>query len=290
MAKDANYSNVSLLLHCNGVDGSTAFVDSSLSQHTVTNSGAQIVTAQYKFNGSSGEFTAGDSLTVPVSSVFGFGTGNFTIEYWQRPALVGDSTQAIVDFRPNDSAVPLLIGLTVAGAVRYYDGSTVRTGGSLASNTWAHVSWTRISNVNTIRINGTTVGSYTASQDFGSSKGLCIGANVIKTAERYRGHLAELRITKGLGRYTSDFTPPTAPFAQLGNLSGVILGANGDTASRLVRAMREDTGKFDSETFSNATTGAYMLSVNSEGAHTLNAYPAAGESLPALTLRGVVPV
>lgn len=290
MAKDANYSNVSLLLHFDGVNGSTAFPDSSLSQHVITNSGAQIVTAQYKFGGASGEFTSGDYLTVPESAVFGFGTGDFTIEYWLRPELAGDSTQVIVDFRPNDAGIPLLIGHTVAGAVRWYDGSTVRTGGSLAANIWGHVSWTRISNVNTIRLDGTTVGSYTASQDFGSSKGLTIGANVIKTAERYRGHLDELRITKGLGRYTADFTPSAAPFPQLGDLSGVILDANGDPASRLVRAMREDTGKYDSQTFSDPTTGAYKLSVNSEGAHTLLAYPASGEDLPVLALRGVIPV
>lgn len=290
MAKDADFDKVSLLLHCNGANSSTTFLDSSLAPKTVTVSGAQIVTAQYKFGGASGEFTTGDYLTVPDSAGFGFGTGDFTIEFWVRAALTGDSNQVVIDFRNADAAIPLLIGLTAAGAVRYYDGATVRTGGAISANTWTHVAWNRTSNVNRIYVAGSSVSTYTATQDFGASKGLCIGANVVKTAERFNGHLDDLRITKGFGRYPADFTPPTAPFPHLGDLSGLVEDANGDPAARLVRAMREDTGAFAGETTSDATTGAYFLPVNSEGAHTLVFYPAGGEDLPALVLRGVVPV
>lgn len=290
MAKDADYDKVSLLLHCDGASGSTAFLDSSLRTKVATVSGAQIVTSQFKFGGASGEFTTGDYLTFLDSVDFGFGTGDFTIEYWMRPTLTGDSNNAILDFRSSDAGIPLLIGSTTGGAVRYYDGVSVRTGGSMAPNVWAHVSWTRISSVNAIRLDGVTVSSYTATQDFGSSKPLCIGTNVVKTAERYNGLLDEIRITKGLGRYTADFTPSAAPFSQMGDLSGAVLDANGDPAARLIRVMREDTGAFGGQTISDTTTGAYFLSVNSEGAYTINAYPAGGEDLPALVLRGVVPV
>lgn len=290
MAQDADFDKVSLLLNCDGTNGSTSFVDNSLRTKVATVSGAQIITSQFKFGGASGEFTTGDYLTYLASADFGFGTGDFTIEYWMRPTLTGDSNNAILDFRDVDAGIPLLIGSTTGGAIRYYDGATVRTGGSMAANVWAHVSWTRISNVNNIRLDGVTVSSYTATQDFGSSKPLCIGANVVKTAERYNGLLDEIRITKGLGRYPTDFTPSTAPFSQMGDLSGLVEDASGDPAARLVRAMREDTGALAGQTFSDATTGAYFLSVNSTGAHTLNFYPAAGEDLPALVLRGVVPV
>lgn len=291
MAKDADYDKVSLLLHCNGVNGSTTFLDSSLSPKTVAVSGAQISTAQSKFGGASAKFNLGDYLTVPESAAFGFGTGDFTIELWVRPALTGgDSTQVFIDFRPNDAGVPLLIGCTSAGAVRYYDGATVRTGGSMSADTWHHVAWCRKANVNTIYLDGVSVSTYTATQDFGASKGLCFGTNVIKTAERFVGYHDEIRITKGLSRYDGPFTPDAAPHPQLGDLSGLVVDENGDPASRLIRAMREDTGAFVGQAVSDAVTGAYSMSVNSEDAHTLVAYPASGEDLPALTLRGVVPL
>ncbi len=51
-------ANTKLLLHCNGVDGSTTFTDSETTPKTVTVQGsAQIDTAQSKFGGASGLFT-----------------------------------------------------------------------------------------------------------------------------------------------------------------------------------------------------------------------------------------
>jgi hypothetical protein len=66
---DPYFSNVSLLLHGDGANGSTTIVDSSPSPKTVTAVGnAQISTAQSKFGGSSLAFDgSGDYLTVQVA-------------------------------------------------------------------------------------------------------------------------------------------------------------------------------------------------------------------------------
>ena len=106
----------------------------------------------------------------------------------------------------------------------------------------------------------------------------------------FAGHLAQVRITKGLARYTAGFTPPTEPFPMAGNFSGTVLDASGAPAARLVRAVREDTGAFGGSATSDTGTGVYVIPATADTPHTLIAYPAAGESLPALTLRGVVPV
>lgn len=72
--------------------------------------------------------------------------------------------------------------------------------------------------------------------------------------------------------------------------SGVITGADGSPQARKVVASREDTGEFVGSTTSDASTGVYALQAANSGAHTLVAYPASGEDLPALVLRGVMPV
>lgn len=212
MAQDSLFYNVGLLWHCEGANGGATFTDSSPRAKVATASGAVTSNSQKRFGTTSARFNTGDYITVPASTDFGFGVDDFTVEMWVRPAMSGDSTQMFIDFRASDAGIPLAIGMTVAGAVRYYDGGTVRTGGSMVANTWAHVAWCRKANVNTIYLDGVAVSTYTATQDFGASKGLCIGANVIKSAERFNGFLDDIRITKGFARYDGTFTPPAAAF------------------------------------------------------------------------------
>lgn len=74
------------------------------------------------------------------------------------------------------------------------------------------------------------------------------------------------------------------------SISGAVEGVTGLPVPRLVRAITEHSGAYVGGVVSSATTGAYEISTIYPGPHTLNAYPGAGEDLPALTLRGVLPV
>ncbi len=82
----ANSANTVLLLHADGSNGSTVFVDSGSNGKTVTAYGnAQISTAQSKFGGASAYFDGnGDYLSVPSSDDWSFGTEAFTMEAWIR--------------------------------------------------------------------------------------------------------------------------------------------------------------------------------------------------------------
>src|SRR3989338_6322305 len=85
---EAHDSYTKLMLHMEGADAGTTFTDTETTPKAVTaNGNAQIDTAQSKFGGASGLFDgAGDYLTIPSSSAFDFGTGNFTIDFWVRLA------------------------------------------------------------------------------------------------------------------------------------------------------------------------------------------------------------
>ena len=67
-------------------------------------------------------------------------------------------------------------------------------------------------------------------------------------------------------------------------------GSTGSPVARAIRAQREDTGAYVGGVISNATTGAYTIPTEHPGEHTLVAYPATGENLPALVHRGVIPI
>ena len=120
---------------------------------------------------------------------------------------------------------------------------------------------------------------------------LGVGRNAALTTYPFNGDVLAVRITQS-GRYAgTSYTPDSAPFSAVSAaLSGNIQDATGANAARLVVAYLESTKALVGSATSTVGTGMYSIPVTSGEAHTLIAYPAAGENLPALTLRGVIPV
>jgi len=209
---DPNFADVSLLLHMDG-SGST-FVDFSGSPKTVTaNGNATQSTTESKFGGKSAYFDgSGDYLSISSNSAFGFGTGDFTVEYWHFP-IENVADETVIDFRISNGGVEsgkmFLMGKSSAGAVRTYDGSSVRTGGSMTLNAWNHVAWVRSGGTNTVYLDGASVISFSNGADMGASRPVTIGALVDPTQEPTKGYIDDLRITKGVAR---TITVPTAAY------------------------------------------------------------------------------
>ena len=220
-SNDPNYSSVSLLLNGNGTNGSTTFTDSSSYGHTVTPVGnAQISTTQSKFGGASMYFDgSGDRLTVSDSS-FTFGTGEFTIEFWVYILSAG-GLEAIASCGSGNSSWQLRFQNTDGGIdFRVGSNSYLQSTTTTSFNTWHHFAVTRdSSNTGRMFLNGTIDDSSTFTDDLDQSD-LRIGVN--RSGDYYfDGYIDDFRITKGVARYTSNFTPPTAqlPGAETGTFA-----------------------------------------------------------------------
>ena len=100
--------------------------------------------------------------------------------------------------------------------------------------------------------------------------------------------------TANFGATAFAYTPPAGFQPEFGvvtiALSGTVRDATNALAARKVAAYREDTNALVGTTTSDATTGAYSITTPTDTAHTLVFYPALGENLNALVLRGVLPV
>ena len=198
---DPDFGNVTLLLHMNGSNESTTFTDNSNSALTVTaNGNAQISTAQSKFGGAAGLFDGtGDYLSFPGISI---GTSDdCTIECWfyrtGGEALVGSTGGGNYQF------LAVLAGKLYA----YWNGNEVE-GGTVADSTWHHAAVTRSSGTMRLFLNGTQVATAAGNtQTFSITK----VAQAVNRSD-FNGYIDDLRITKGVARYTANFTPPTAPF------------------------------------------------------------------------------
>ena len=218
-------TSTGLLLHMDGTDGSQNFVDSSLQAHSVTAKGsARISTAQSKFGGASGLFNgAGDYLSIPDSLDWAFGTGDFTIDFWVRFNALPKSGNAQIFFGQVETSNKQFFGCVYNNAGTYqliflvanpkiWDVNFNRNSPGLSINTWYHIALVRSGNNWYWFQDGTQLGTAysngTAMPD--SAANFLVGAT--DGVSWFNGWHDEFRVSKGIARWTSNFTPPTAPY------------------------------------------------------------------------------
>lgn len=215
---DANFANVSLLLHMDGSNGSTAFTDSSSSAvAVVANGGAAISTAQSKFGGSSAYFNAqGDYLSASGSAVSLAGVSAFTVEGW---FFFADATANAIQmmFVTYDafSSGALFFGKHTDSAGRvtvFANGAKVcNETTSPPASTWVHYALVFASGTMTIYRDGVQSASGAVNPTFTGQLARVGGNAEGSGAYRFKGYIDDFRLTK-LARYTSAFTPPDAAF------------------------------------------------------------------------------
>lgn len=237
---DPDYNSVSLLLHFDGTNGATTFTDNSQSPKTVTGNGnAQISTAQSKFGGASLLLDGnGDFLSIAANAAFNFGTSDFTVEAFIYNTSETNNFQTI--FANFNSAsytsgarffivyggfAPVVAqrrkvgfgGFNLAANQSFLLSTT-----SILVNTWYHVAVTRQGDTFRLFVNGVLEATATKTDAMNFSiNGTRIGANGWDgVASNFTGHIDELRVTKGVCRYSATFTPPTAPFENQSGADG----------------------------------------------------------------------
>jgi hypothetical protein len=236
MSTDIYFSDVSLLLHMNGANNSTSFLDSSSSTKTVTaNGGAKISNVTPKFGSGNGFFNSLDSvedylsITTSLDS-FRFSTNDFTIECWIR-CTIGNA--AIIDAYSGNPSSSIDNGYQLfinnSGNIEFWIGAnvsaTVTSSGDLRDGNWHHVAISKNSGNFRLFIDGTQSGgtqSDSTNLNFQATM-FAIGAQYWDgdVYFPYNGYIDELRVTKGIGRYTSNFTPATEEFPEFDKINAI---------------------------------------------------------------------
>ncbi len=211
-------SQVSLLLHGDGANNSTTITDNSYAPKTVTAYGnAKISTAQSKFGGASIAFDGnGDYLIFPASSDTDFGSEDMTIEGWIRLNTVSYHTI----FNKNgagasDIGFAIVNSTTIGLGLNNTGGGISRTVPTIQSNVWYHFAIVKSGSDVVLYWNGTQAGAaITGVTSINNNVPYwAIGTDSWNALGYYfNGYLDEFRITKGLARYTSNFTPSATAF------------------------------------------------------------------------------
>jgi hypothetical protein len=225
MSVDDSYTKA--LLHLDGADGSTTIVDESGKSWSCFGN-AQLDTAQYKFGTASGLFDgAGDRMETANSTDFQFGTGDFTIDFWMRIPSNPAALQSLYWFG-SDGNYTNSVNIFINGSGRLVYGATytganiqVNNTTAVATNTWTHVAFIRYSSNIYLAIGGVLSTGVADTHNLGvpnSSPGLRLGCTYGGTngTNFYNGWIDEVRISKGIARWTSNFTPPSSPYVGMG--------------------------------------------------------------------------
>ncbi len=219
-----NDPNTVSLLHMDGTDASTTFTDDAAGgTHTWTAVGnAQIDTAQSKFGGASGLFDGtGDYLTAPDNADWAFGTGDFTVDCWVKLNDLTRYHPIIAQYVDDNNYMiftlytTLTTGLTemqlyvVSGGVAIIN---VNKGLSIAPNTWTHCAFVRSGNNFMYFQDGVQQGTTVTDTDSMPDYASVLYGGYSPTTSALKGWMDEVRISKGIARWTANFTPPTAAY------------------------------------------------------------------------------
>jgi hypothetical protein len=263
-----------------GTNGSTTFTDSSPSAKTVTaNGNAQISTAQSKFGGASAYFDgAGDYLALGDTATFKsmHSGGDMTLEFWVYLGGTGTSRFIIDSGGAATATVGVWVGVTAGNALDVaiargtsgtYAARVTTANNAMPAGAWKHVAVVVAGGTLFVFIDGVLVGSASllAPSSANQANALNIGRYVSGNSDFLAGYIDDLRITKGVARYTANFTAPTAAYPDNQCVISGVVGSPGNYLERIVRAYRRDTGALIGQAASNPTTGAYSISAQHAG-------------------------
>jgi hypothetical protein len=213
---DPYFYSTSLLLKMD-----SDFSDSSVYQNSVTTGGnVTVSTTESKFGGGSGYFDGATNtgISFPSADQFDLRNVDWTIEAWIKPDGDYSTYRIITAKRDNTGNIDYELYLSITtGQIKFYEqGGTIDTGVTPAANQWSHVAVVRKDGLITIYVNGEAKVSATRNVSSYSNNPLGVGNVGTLNVYPFKGHIDDVRITKGVARYTANFTPPTEPHPTTG--------------------------------------------------------------------------
>jgi len=205
-----NDSHTTLLMHCDGADGGTTFVDSSKTGTTFGVGGtAQTDIDQKVFGTASLQLPTGVSYVITNLNVVPPGTGDYTYDFWVRfttvdvTAQLGDNDQGYANLYIQWAQNHVALYLWFSGTnMSLPNGSWLPV-----INTWYHLAFMRRSGIVYTYINGVLSGSSAASGSTTAAKYSC-GYHNSSQGYSLIGNMDEVRVSDIARFNVAGFTRP----------------------------------------------------------------------------------
>lgn len=214
---DIYWNNVVLAMHMDDVGLS------DLKGHAVTLKGDAARSAvKSMFGGYSACFDgSGDYLTVANSSdydLFGAST-NSTIEFFAWFGSTANTPHVLIVGTSEAYRATLFLrsGILVLWTKTNNTNHGDRiTGPSIATGRWYHIAVCNAAGILKLFVDGVSYGTSNTTVVPTGALGVALGWQLYGgvAADYLNGYIDDLRITKGVARYTANFTPPSQPFPE----------------------------------------------------------------------------
>ena len=225
-------SGTSLLLNFNNYP----IIDSSVNNLSISIPGDEVLVSntESRFGGSSAYFDGNTYLSISPSSGTDFGSGDYTVECWVNISsqsgfgtIIGQGTPGnilssdwVIEFPNNANTLSVYVADADTGFGYIINGTI-----PIINQGWKHVALSRSGNNTRLFIDGTQDGdtwnnSYAIASGDPAINSIKIGAGPYDVVNRtITGYIDELRVVKGSGLYTSNFSPPDEPLIAILNTS-----------------------------------------------------------------------
>lgn len=221
-------NTVTLLNFDNLANGTTTLPTKDLSNNVwLTGKGtAQVSTSVKKYgtgsiylpNNTSSITLSGSTTEKTNSSAFNLGTGNFTVELWAY-STANNTNRCMFAIHTDGGTQYLSIQITSSNYSRFSLGNSTNFGTTntftISPNTWYHYALVRNGTAVTLYVDGVAKSTMTSSTNIPVAPA-CVGRAYVDQPgafEQFPGYIDDVRVTKGIARYTVNFTPPAGPFA-----------------------------------------------------------------------------
>lgn len=240
-AVDPQAAQVEFLLRGEGTEGSTNIVDDT-GRTTWTVSGTattrpRISTTVFRSGAGSIYFPGGGNIKSNMNT--SLGTGDFTLEFWAYRTAFQNNNQSIIEnagwtlggnhpgfYNGGYKFSPWAWCTAVNGNCYAYDRMMQAGSAYSVLNVWQHVAVTRQGNTYRMYVNGSKVSESVQTTNFNMDNGASDLRVLI--GYEYTGYLDDIRLTKGLARYTgasfvieqplADAAPTTTPDANVASV------------------------------------------------------------------------